>query len=189
MHSGDTIYGMVKDTATGRAATMSLAKEESAATQVAGLRARVCHAAGAELVGDRFGEPDPLLQDRDGFARFSQGHQAPPRDHLRRGHGAGSIHLGHGGGRSACTASSLPAQASRLRLLTPDEVACDMRYGAARRPPHGVLNPAGADHQSANRAGVLASGLDRPLRLMRKSSLFASRRRTCSRRLSPAGIA
>ena len=46
MHSGDTVYGMVKDTATGRAATMSLAKEESAATQVAGLSARVCHAAG-----------------------------------------------------------------------------------------------------------------------------------------------
>jgi len=46
MHSGDTVYGMVKDTATGRAATMSLAKEESAATQVAGLSSRVCHAAG-----------------------------------------------------------------------------------------------------------------------------------------------
>ena len=46
MRSGDTIYGMVKDTANGRAATMSLAKEESAATQVAGLSARVCHAAG-----------------------------------------------------------------------------------------------------------------------------------------------
>jgi hypothetical protein len=45
-HSGDTIYGMVKDTANGRTATMSLAKEESAATQVAGLSARVCHAAG-----------------------------------------------------------------------------------------------------------------------------------------------
>ena len=48
MRSGDTIYGMVKDTANGRAATTSLAKEESAATQVAGLRARVCHAAGGE---------------------------------------------------------------------------------------------------------------------------------------------
>ena len=46
MRSGDTIYGMVKDTANGRAATVSLAKEESAATQVAGLSARVCHAAG-----------------------------------------------------------------------------------------------------------------------------------------------
>ncbi len=46
MRSGDTIYGMVKDTANGRAATTSLAKEESAATQVAGLSARVCHAAG-----------------------------------------------------------------------------------------------------------------------------------------------
>ena len=46
MHSGDTVYGMVKDTANGRAATMSLAKEESAATRVAGLSARVCHAAG-----------------------------------------------------------------------------------------------------------------------------------------------
>ena len=48
MRSGDTIYGMVKDTANGRAATMSLAKEESAAARVAGLRARVCHAAGGE---------------------------------------------------------------------------------------------------------------------------------------------
>ena len=48
MHSGDTVYGMVKDTATGRAATMSLAKEESAATQVAGLGARVCRTAGGE---------------------------------------------------------------------------------------------------------------------------------------------
>jgi hypothetical protein len=48
VHSGDTVYGMVKDTATGRATTISLAKEESAATQVAGLSARVCHAAGGE---------------------------------------------------------------------------------------------------------------------------------------------
>jgi hypothetical protein len=37
-----------------------------------------------------------------------------------------------------------------------------MRYDAARRPPHGVLNPAGADHQSADRAGVLAPGLGPP---------------------------
>ena len=46
MRSGDALYGVMKDTTTGRAATMNLAKEESAATQVAGLSARVCHAAG-----------------------------------------------------------------------------------------------------------------------------------------------
>ena len=33
--SGDTLYGVMKDTATGRAAVMNLAKEESVATQVA----------------------------------------------------------------------------------------------------------------------------------------------------------
>jgi hypothetical protein len=46
MRSGDTLYGVMKDTATGRAATMNLAKEESVTVQVAGLGARVCHAAG-----------------------------------------------------------------------------------------------------------------------------------------------
>src|SRR5258708_9952336 len=46
VHSGDRVYGMVKDTATGRAATMSLAKEKAARTHVAGLSARACHAAG-----------------------------------------------------------------------------------------------------------------------------------------------
>jgi hypothetical protein len=46
VHSGDILYGVMKDTATGRASTMKLAKEESAATQVAGASARVCHAAG-----------------------------------------------------------------------------------------------------------------------------------------------
>ena len=46
MRSGSTLYGVMKDAATGRAATMNLAKEESAAPQVAGFRARACHAAG-----------------------------------------------------------------------------------------------------------------------------------------------
>ena len=44
--SGDTLYGVMKDTATGRAAVMNLAKEESVATQVAETSARLCHAAG-----------------------------------------------------------------------------------------------------------------------------------------------
>ena len=35
MHAGDTLYGVMKDTATGRAATMNLAKDESVAPQVA----------------------------------------------------------------------------------------------------------------------------------------------------------
>ena len=44
--SGDTLYGVMKDTATGRATVMNLAKEESVATQVAETGARLCHAAG-----------------------------------------------------------------------------------------------------------------------------------------------
>jgi hypothetical protein len=48
MRSGDALYGVMKDSTTGRAATMNLAKEESAATQVAGLGARVCRTAGGE---------------------------------------------------------------------------------------------------------------------------------------------
>jgi hypothetical protein len=46
MHSGDTLYGMMKDAATGRAAAMNLAKEESVATQVAETSERLCQAAG-----------------------------------------------------------------------------------------------------------------------------------------------
>ena len=46
MRSGDARYGVMTDTTTGRAATMNLAKEESAATQVAGVSARVCRTAG-----------------------------------------------------------------------------------------------------------------------------------------------
>lgn len=46
MHSGDTLYGMMKDAATGRAAAMNLAKEESVATRAAETSARLCHAAG-----------------------------------------------------------------------------------------------------------------------------------------------
>jgi hypothetical protein len=48
MRSGDALYGVMKDTANGRAATLNLAKEESAATQLAGLSARVCRTAGGE---------------------------------------------------------------------------------------------------------------------------------------------
>lgn len=45
--SGDTLYGVMKDTATGRAAMMSLAKEEPSARQVAETTsARLCQAAG-----------------------------------------------------------------------------------------------------------------------------------------------
>jgi hypothetical protein len=46
MRSGDTLYGMTKDTATGRAATMSLAKDESVAPQVAEAGSQLCHHAG-----------------------------------------------------------------------------------------------------------------------------------------------
>ncbi len=46
MRSGDALYGVMKDTSTGRATTMNLAKDESAATQAAGLGARMCRAAG-----------------------------------------------------------------------------------------------------------------------------------------------
>ena len=48
MRSGDALYGVMKDTTNGRAATMNLAKEESAGTQLAGLSARVCRTAGGE---------------------------------------------------------------------------------------------------------------------------------------------
>jgi hypothetical protein len=51
MHSGDTLYGVMKDAATGRAAAMNLAKEESAATQVAETSARLCQAAGGVYSG------------------------------------------------------------------------------------------------------------------------------------------
>jgi len=44
--SGNTLYGVMKDTGTGRAAVMNLAKEESVATQVAETSARLCQAAG-----------------------------------------------------------------------------------------------------------------------------------------------
>jgi hypothetical protein len=46
MRSGDTLYAVMKDTATGRAATMSLAKEESSGTLLAGVSARLCQSAG-----------------------------------------------------------------------------------------------------------------------------------------------
>ena len=46
MHAGDTLYGVMKDTATGRAASMSLAKEESRDTQLAKASTRLCQAAG-----------------------------------------------------------------------------------------------------------------------------------------------
>jgi hypothetical protein len=46
MRSGDTLYGVMKDTATGRAASLSLAKEESGATQMARTSERLCQAAG-----------------------------------------------------------------------------------------------------------------------------------------------
>jgi hypothetical protein len=46
MQSGDTLYGVMKDTATGRAATMSLEKQESATNRVATAGARLCQSAG-----------------------------------------------------------------------------------------------------------------------------------------------
>ena len=46
MHSGDTLYAVMKDTANGRAATMNLVKDESVGTQTAGVRTRLCQAAG-----------------------------------------------------------------------------------------------------------------------------------------------
>src|SRR5260370_26629882 len=48
VHSGDRVYGMVKDTATGRAATMRPATEKSAATRVPRLSPPVCHPAAAQ---------------------------------------------------------------------------------------------------------------------------------------------
>jgi hypothetical protein len=46
MHSGDTLYGTMKDI-TGRATMMSLAKDESVGPQVAGADSQVCHHAGS----------------------------------------------------------------------------------------------------------------------------------------------
>lgn len=46
MQSGDTLYGVMKDTATGRAATMSLEKQESTNNRVAAASSRLCQAAG-----------------------------------------------------------------------------------------------------------------------------------------------
>ena len=46
MRSGDTLYGVMKDTATGRAATMGLTKDEAGSTQLARASARLCQAAG-----------------------------------------------------------------------------------------------------------------------------------------------
>jgi hypothetical protein len=51
MHSGDSLYAVMKDTATGRAATMNLVKDESFGTQAAGLRMRLCQAAGGTYSG------------------------------------------------------------------------------------------------------------------------------------------
>jgi hypothetical protein len=51
MHSGDTLYAVMKDTATGRAATMNLVKDESVGTQAAGIRMRLCQAAGGSYSG------------------------------------------------------------------------------------------------------------------------------------------
>ena len=46
MHSGDTLYGTMKDI-TGRATMMNLAKDESVGPQVAGADSQVCHHAGS----------------------------------------------------------------------------------------------------------------------------------------------
>jgi hypothetical protein len=46
VHSGDTLYGVMRDTATGRSAMMNLAKDESVATRAAERSARLCQAAG-----------------------------------------------------------------------------------------------------------------------------------------------
>ena len=46
MHSGDTLYGTMKDI-TGRATMMSLAKDEAVGPQVAGADSQVCHHAGS----------------------------------------------------------------------------------------------------------------------------------------------
>jgi hypothetical protein len=45
MHSGDTLYGTMKDI-TGRATMMTLAKDESVAPQVAEAGSQLCHHAG-----------------------------------------------------------------------------------------------------------------------------------------------
>jgi hypothetical protein len=42
MHSGDTLYGTMKDI-TGRATMMHLAKDESVAPQVAEAGSQLCH--------------------------------------------------------------------------------------------------------------------------------------------------
>ena len=46
MHSGDTLYGTMKDI-TGRATMMNLAKDESVGPQVAGAGSQLCHHAGS----------------------------------------------------------------------------------------------------------------------------------------------
>lgn len=46
MHSGDALYGVMKDTATGRAAMMSLEKQGPPSGRVAATSARLCTAAG-----------------------------------------------------------------------------------------------------------------------------------------------
>ena len=45
-HSGDTLYGVTRDTATGRSTMLSLAKDASAPTQSAKASERLCQAAG-----------------------------------------------------------------------------------------------------------------------------------------------
>ncbi|MGH7375379.1 MAG: hypothetical protein ACREJY_14250 [Candidatus Rokuibacteriota bacterium] len=46
VQSGDTLYGVMKDTATGRSVMMSLEKQESVAGRVAATSAPLCGAAG-----------------------------------------------------------------------------------------------------------------------------------------------
>jgi hypothetical protein len=46
MQSGDSLYGVMKDNATGRATTMNLEKQESGASRLAATRTRLCQTAG-----------------------------------------------------------------------------------------------------------------------------------------------
>jgi hypothetical protein len=47
-HSGDTLFGVMRDTATGRSTMMSLVKDESTVTQAAKVSERLCQAAGGK---------------------------------------------------------------------------------------------------------------------------------------------